>query len=203
MKVIHVVTCLALVSSYAEAINTSKSYLSDERKLGAKPLSVSGIRVVKGTSKSEDSPLGDFILGCIMICFALPMIWFNERKLVRIYKLIGKARKVVVKDIAINEVRGANDLKLIHATGKTVTHTPLSDESFGIHLDQTIKLKRTVEMEQWVEVQHERDNGHIDFSYRKEWSENLLDSSQFREKNMHTNPTEFPALSKEEIHNTV
>ena len=74
-----------------------------------------------GSNSNDENPLFSFIFGVICICFAIPMIWFNERKLVRMYKLFDDAKKAVIKDIAINEVRGANDLRLIHANGKTKT----------------------------------------------------------------------------------
>ena len=40
-----------------------------------------------GTNKAQDALLAAW-LGAFMICFALPMIWYNERKDVKIYKLI-------------------------------------------------------------------------------------------------------------------
>ena len=38
------------------------------------------------------SPFGEFLLGCFLIGFALPMIWMNERKQVKIYKTIEQAK---------------------------------------------------------------------------------------------------------------
>jgi len=34
--------------------------------------------------KSKKSVFGEFISGCVMICFAIPMVWMNERKQVKI-----------------------------------------------------------------------------------------------------------------------
>ena len=34
----------------------------------------------------------DFVIGVIFICLAIPMVWFNERKQVKIYQLIMKAK---------------------------------------------------------------------------------------------------------------
>ena len=38
---------------------------------------------------------GEFILGLILIGFALPMVWMNERKQVKIYKVLDKGREQV------------------------------------------------------------------------------------------------------------
>ena len=90
------------------------------------PQMISGT-VTVGNGKQDESPIFDFVFGLILILFAIPMIWFNERKLVRMYKLFEKARKAVVPDIAINEVRGVDNLRLIHAVGKTTTSETLTD----------------------------------------------------------------------------
>jgi len=38
----------------------------------------------KGKKTKKGGPLGEFISGCVMICFAIPMVWMNERKQVKI-----------------------------------------------------------------------------------------------------------------------
>jgi hypothetical protein len=54
--------------------------------------------------------------------------------------------------VAINEVRGANDFKLIHAQGKTCVENPVIDELFDVPFDNTIKIRRIVEMRMWEET---------------------------------------------------
>ena len=44
-----------------------------------------------------DSPFGEFVLGVILICFALPLVWMNERKQVKIYQTIVRAEKAVIQ----------------------------------------------------------------------------------------------------------
>jgi len=38
----------------------------------------------KGKKTKKGGPFGEFISGCVMICFAIPMVWMNERKQVKI-----------------------------------------------------------------------------------------------------------------------
>lgn len=38
----------------------------------------------KKTKKGKGGPFGEFMSGCVMICFAIPMVWMNERKQVKI-----------------------------------------------------------------------------------------------------------------------
>jgi hypothetical protein len=81
-----------------------------------------------------------------MIGFALPMVWMNERKEVKIYKLIEKTRKDCIPDVPNGEVSSNDNLKLIHTTGKTTTDKPTQDERFSVSVDSSMKLKREVEM---------------------------------------------------------
>ena len=74
----------------------------------------------------------EFFGGILLISFALPMIWFNERKVAKIYKLLSKAKKEVRENVSINEVRKANNFKLVHAKGKVKVEKILEDERFGI-----------------------------------------------------------------------
>jgi len=35
---------------------------------------------ISGGDKKDSNPFAEFVLGLIMICFALPAVWMNERK---------------------------------------------------------------------------------------------------------------------------
>ena len=89
-------------------------------------------------------------MGVCMIFFALPMIWMNERKDVKMYKVITQGREAVV-EADPNEPQEENMFKLIHVKGETSTQSQTSDEQFGLVYDDILKIKRTVEVFQWTE----------------------------------------------------
>ena len=87
------------------------------------------------SSKNESSPLGDFVIGLIMIGCAFPMVWFNERRCVRMGALIDKAKKSV-KSVKVEDIDDGLDLELIHAKGKLDGPTNTIDERFKIEQEQ-------------------------------------------------------------------
>ena len=84
-------------------------------------LNLRGSRSSSRSGKSGDSgPVGEFITGVILIWIALPMVWMNERRDVRFYKLIRTAQRAV-RPIDANNPNPDMNFKLVHATGPTTT----------------------------------------------------------------------------------
>lgn len=92
--------------------------------------------------------------------------------------------------MAINEVRGANDFKLIHAQGKTCVENPVIDELFDVPFDNTIKIRRIVEMRMWEEIETKVGDEYR-YSYQRIWSTKLVNSSHYNNQ-QYQNPTVFP-----------
>lgn len=84
-------------------------------------------------------------MGVVLIFIALPMIWMNERKDVKIYKTITKGREAVV-EADCNDPQEDNMFKLIHVQGETSTQSQTSDEMFGLVYDEILKIRRSVEV---------------------------------------------------------
>jgi hypothetical protein len=75
---------------------------------------------------------------------------------------------------------------LIHVVGSTENKTALTDNSFGVSVDNSYRLKRIVEMFQWQETakteqrqQSGRTITSTTYTYNKVWSTHKLDSSRF------------------------
>lgn len=115
---------------------------------------------VKAKFKSSDKDHSkggaffDFTIGIILIGLAIPMIWMNERKQVVIYKLIEKAKESV-KTVDIDNVSDSDNFKLVQAKGMLKTKVQLNDERFNLAQTGALRLKRTVEVLQWVEYSKE------------------------------------------------
>lgn len=73
------------------------------------------------------------------------MVWMNERKQVKMFKIVQKARENVT-EVEIDSVTNENDYKLVHASGRCSTKEQVADERFSVTKDDTIKIKRTVEV---------------------------------------------------------
>jgi hypothetical protein len=94
------------------------------------------------------------------------MVWMNERKQVKIFKLIARARKLAVPNAPSGEVISNDNFKLIHTSAETTTQKPIEDERFSVTVPDSMKLKRVVEMYQWVETVNEGDdNNETTYSY--------------------------------------
>ena len=107
---------------YLNSVNTSK---------------VPNRRSYRTYSSSSDSGEGGVgalgLFGILLICFAIPIVWFNERKSVKMDKLYGQAGRNVksLKNVR-DGVNYQNHYQLVHCTGMLETAQPISDPQFGI-----------------------------------------------------------------------
>jgi len=87
---------------------------------------------------------------------------------------------------------------LVHISERMSVPKPLNDPLFNIVVNAA-KMKRVVEMYQWVETQHSRDvqddNGETrteySYEYSQEWRKALIPSANFNSFS-HRNPDKFP-----------
>lgn len=125
-----------------------------------------------------------------MLSFAFPILWNNERKQVKIEALYHKGEKDAKDCEDLKHPKESQNLQLIYASGETRNESKLSDEDFGVTVENSVKIIRTVEMYQWVEHKKKHDN-HYSYTYTKEWSSNVINSGSFHESG-HSNPATKP-----------
>ena len=103
---------------------------------------------------------------------------------------INEARKNFVQ-IKSDEVLEENEGKLVATYGKinTASLDTLTDSVYNVSIP-AIKMKRKVEMYQWVEECETDDNDQEKCTYKKEWSDTLVDSSEFSDAS-YANPESF------------
>jgi hypothetical protein len=77
--------------------------------------------------------------GMIMICFAIPMVWMNERKQVKIYQLIENGREKCEKADSASP-NPDHHKKLVCTTGELATEDKVKDDLFDIQVDDAVKL---------------------------------------------------------------
>jgi len=78
----------------------SRAFVSDGKVkrdvISLRGRSSGGSRARGGSSsRSKDNEGGEFFAGVILIVFALPMVWMNERKDVKYYEVIMAGKKAV------------------------------------------------------------------------------------------------------------
>ena len=124
--------------------------------------------------------------GFIFLVLGVILLWWNEGNNVKNLKTTAELEDSYV-DVKSNKVESKNDGKLIATHGKLINEKELTDEIFGVTIKTPI-MKRTVEVYQWKETSNTDKDGNTTYSYNKDWSERLIDSSEFHETG-HDNPT--------------
>lgn len=114
----------------------------------------------------------------------------------------------LVLDEALNQVFSVNselpieliyENALIHLTGPVMIEEPLTEPDYNIQV-LAVKLRRRVQMYQWVEETVQHNYGGVTDSvesedrtyyYVKEWKDKIIDSRSFYISTGHHNPTKF------------
>lgn len=99
----------------------------------------------------ENNPLAEFLFGIIFIIIAIPTIWMNERRQVKIGQVIDAAETSYIRADS-EKVSDDLDFELVHVTAKTTTEETLEDNNFDLQIPKCLRLLRKVEMYQYQET---------------------------------------------------
>ncbi|KAF7388159.1 hypothetical protein HZH66_010926 [Vespula vulgaris] len=147
------------------------------------------------------------IIGSILFATGMCLLFWNEGKAVKVaYSLDEALQNVAVLSNPFKllpEFEG----RLIHISGSLSISEPLTEPDHGIIM-LSVKLKRRVQMYQWVEIEEERSFGGVTeeekhYYYTTEWKDKLIDSDHFYIRTGHHNPKEIPIKSQIQIANEV
>ncbi len=138
------------------------------------------------------------IVGLILLIIGIALLFWNEGRAVKTYNTLKEGQGLVI-NVSADEVDAGNDAKLVHLTADATTEEILVDEDFGISAN-AIRLQRDVEMYQWKETEESETRKKLGggeetvttYTYSKQWSSGLNDSSNFQQPEGHENPSEFP-----------
>jgi hypothetical protein len=131
------------------------------------------------------------LLGALVFLASFPLLWWNEARAVIAAEAMPDASVV---EAASDSVSASNDGKLVHVSGAALAVEPLRDSVFAVS-EKALRLVRVVEMFQWVEIEKTDTSGgatSTTYTYEKKWSERLVDSSTFKTRADHDNPTTMP-----------
>lgn len=169
----------------------------------AKPLDMTVTKTSYSGPGSQIAQAGvKFLIGFIIVGFAFPVLWFNERRQAKMWALFGKAQSIAVRNCSADKINTENEAKLVHVQGETSTSESLKDQDSGITVSNCVKLQREVNMYQWVEKRQEEERDTmmggkekvVTYSYEQEWMPFHVDSTQFEEAG-HDNPP-MPVLTE-------
>ncbi len=145
--------------------------------------------------------IGGIVVGVVLFGASFPLLFWNEGRAVKRYKALKEGQGVVVT-VDAGEVSPNNEGRLVHTTGLATTEETLRDREFGI-AQNALRLRRTVEMYQWIEEQDSETRKKVGggtetdttYTYRNEWRDELVRSSEFEEQAGHENPSDIPFKS--------
>jgi hypothetical protein len=137
------------------------------------------------------------LFGLVLFVVAFPILFWNEGRAVRTARSLEEGAGVVVS-VPAETVDAGKEGKLVHLTGQATTTDTLTDNEFGVHAN-AIKLLRKVEMYQWEEEKKSETKKKLGggeetvttYTYKKDWSDHPIDSSDFKEPRGHENPGAF------------
>ena len=164
---------------------------------------------VETTSTSWFSRLGNsfknIFIGLLLIIGAVVLLFWNEGRAVKTEKILKEGASIVVS-VSLDKKDSKNEGKLIHFSGMTKSPTMLVDGEFGISAN-ALKMQRVVEVYQWKEVTKSKTTQKLGggtettttYTYSKVWSDEIIPSLNFKEAEIHQNPSSKIAASKEWI----
>lgn len=144
--------------------------------------------------------------GIILVWISIRLLWWNENNYVE-QKAALKEWASIVQEATSNQIDSTLEWSEIHVSWETAsTAETLKDTTFWVTTDN-LKLKRTVEMYQWYEDEHEECHDNYwwsedcttTYTYDTKWSDDHISSDNFYSRNGHENPSSWEYESNERI----
>ena len=147
---------------------------------------------------------GRAVLGFVLFLAAFPVLFWNEGRAVDRAEALAEGKGAVV-EVQAESVDPANNGELVYFYGDATTDQVLNDADFGIEAT-ALKLRRISEMYQWREDKEEKkektssggEKTVTRYKYKRVWSEDHIDSGDFRKRKGHENPADISYPSAEE-----
>ena len=144
--------------------------------------------------------------GIILVIVSICLLARNENNYVK-QKAALKEWAEIVQEATINQIDSELEWKEIHVSGETASKAEaLQDSTFWIKTDD-LKLKRTVEMYQWYEEEHEEchdnywwsEDCKTTYTYDTKRSDEAISSNDFYQTTNHENPSTWEYESDERV----
>jgi hypothetical protein len=145
-------------------------------------------------SRLFGSIIGVFI-GPLLIIGAIVLLSWNEGRAVHAIMGLNAAQQMLVEAQAASPSPG-NDGKLVHVVGQATASAAVADSDLNVNFPGQVTVARTVEMYQWQEKKSSHTEDKLGggqettttYTYEQVWSEDKIDSSDFKHADGHANP---------------
>ncbi|XP_055377161.1 transmembrane protein 43 homolog [Condylostylus longicornis] len=151
------------------------------------------------------------VISTVLLILGSGLLFWNEgRSVKRNFSLMEALNDAITID-PNSDIDPTFSKRLVHFYGQIVTGEPLTEPEYNIQV-QAVKLKRKVQMYQWVEETIEHNYGQsIDimdrdertYYYTQSWEDHLINSRLFSSPFTHRNPENFPIESHVQLAETV
>ncbi|XP_053326337.1 transmembrane protein 43 [Spea bombifrons] len=138
---------------------------------------------------------GGMLIGFLAFSFSFYVLFTNEGRAVQTTASLDEGLSTVTSLSNILRIDPINEDKLVHISGALKTSKPLYDPNYGVSI-HCVKLKRQVEMYQWVEYEESKEyeeNGETKretiYTYNTEWKSEVVSSRHFDREIAHRNPS--------------
>lgn len=160
---------------------------------------IEDVEEISLAGKIKNSLVGALI-GLVLFVSAIIILWMNEADYANNIEL-AKFVKANVINVNSANISKLNNGKLIHTSDYAKSSENLSDDIVSVPF--AIALIRKVEMYQWEEIKRTKTENlgggksrkYTEYIYKNVWSKELINSDNFKHKNLHENPQEFPIKS--------
>ena len=144
--------------------------------------------------------------GLILVWISIWLLTWNEKNYVEQKAALNEWASIV-QEATADQINSELEWKEVHVSGETASKAEaLHDSTFWIITDD-LKLKRTVEMYQWYEEEHEECHDNYwwsedcttTYTYDTKWSDEAISSNSFYQTSNHENPSVWEYESKERV----
>ncbi|XP_054472472.1 transmembrane protein 43 [Anoplopoma fimbria] len=138
---------------------------------------------------------GGTVVGVGLFFLSFYVLFTNEGRALQTASSLNEGLSQVVSLGPFSSLDLQNNNRLVHLSAQLRTSQPLHDPNYRVVV-QAVKLKRQVEMYQWVEYHESKDyqeNGETKtettYNYNTEWKSELVNSRHFDKEIGHQNPS--------------
>uniref|UniRef100_A0AAY5F018 Transmembrane protein 43 n=1 Tax=Electrophorus electricus TaxID=8005 RepID=A0AAY5F018_ELEEL len=138
---------------------------------------------------------GGMLVGVALFFLSFYVLFTNEGRAIHTSSSLDEGLSQIVSLHPDTYVDSKNNNRLIHLSAPLRTSQPLYDPNYKVAV-QAVKLKRSVEMYQWVEYQDTREYKEGDetktettYTYNTEWKSEVVNSRHFDKEIGHMNPS--------------
>lgn len=138
---------------------------------------------------------GGTVVGVGLFFLSIYVLFTNEGRALQTASSLDEGLSQVVLLGPYSSLDLQNNNRLVHLSAQLRTSQPLHDPNYRVEV-QAVKLKRQVEMYQWVEYRESKDyqedgetKTETTYTYNTEWKSELINSRNFDKEIGHQNPS--------------